>query len=31
MDSGHAPHEEKPAELAGIIARFLRAERTSVH
>jgi pimeloyl-ACP methyl ester carboxylesterase len=31
MDSGHAPHEEQPAELAGIIARFLRAERPSVH
>jgi pimeloyl-ACP methyl ester carboxylesterase len=27
MDTGHSPHEEKPAEFAGIVGRFLRAER----
>jgi pimeloyl-ACP methyl ester carboxylesterase len=31
MDAGHAPQEERPHELAAIIGRFLRAERTSLH
>ncbi len=29
MDTGHAPHEERPAEFAAILGRFLRAERPS--
>jgi pimeloyl-ACP methyl ester carboxylesterase len=29
MDAGHAPHEERPAEFATILSRFLRAERPS--
>ncbi|HVW25817.1 MAG TPA: alpha/beta fold hydrolase [Polyangiaceae bacterium] len=29
MDTGHAPHEESPAEFASILGRFLRAERPS--
>jgi pimeloyl-ACP methyl ester carboxylesterase len=29
MDTGHAPHEERPAEFASILGRFLRAERAS--
>jgi pimeloyl-ACP methyl ester carboxylesterase len=29
MDTGHAPHEERPAEFASILGRFLRAERPS--
>ena len=29
MDTGHAPHEERPAEFAAILRRFLRAERPS--
>jgi pimeloyl-ACP methyl ester carboxylesterase len=29
MDAGHAPHEERPAEFAAILGRFLRAERPS--
>jgi pimeloyl-ACP methyl ester carboxylesterase len=27
MDTGHSPHEERPSEFAGIVSRFLRAER----
>ncbi|HVU05386.1 MAG TPA: alpha/beta hydrolase [Polyangiaceae bacterium] len=27
MDTGHAPHEERPDEFAGIVSRFLRSER----
>lgn len=27
LDSGHAPQEERPRELAGVIQRFLAAER----
>jgi pimeloyl-ACP methyl ester carboxylesterase len=30
VDAGHAPHEERPTELAAIMARFLRAERPSL-
>ncbi len=30
MDAGHTPQEERPAELAHAIARFLRDERPSV-
>jgi pimeloyl-ACP methyl ester carboxylesterase len=30
LDAGHAVHEERPADVAEIIARFLRAERTSL-
>jgi pimeloyl-ACP methyl ester carboxylesterase len=29
MDTGHAPHEQRPAEFAAILGRFLRAERPS--
>ncbi|HEX3596656.1 MAG TPA: alpha/beta hydrolase [Polyangiaceae bacterium] len=29
MDTGHAPHEELPAEFAAVLRRFLRAERPS--
>jgi pimeloyl-ACP methyl ester carboxylesterase len=29
MDTGHAPHEERPTEFAAILRRFLRAERPS--
>ncbi|MCC6216664.1 MAG: alpha/beta hydrolase [Polyangiaceae bacterium] len=27
VDAGHAPHEERPAEVAAALGRFLRAER----
>ncbi len=29
MDAGHAPQEEQPDELAGILGRFLRNERSA--
>ncbi len=31
MDSGHSPQEERPKELARVLARFLRAERPSLY
>jgi pimeloyl-ACP methyl ester carboxylesterase len=29
MDAGHAPHEERPAEFAALVGRFLRDKRPS--
>jgi pimeloyl-ACP methyl ester carboxylesterase len=31
LDTGHAPHEERPSEVAAVIARFLRDERRTLH